>query len=235
MVIANMLNHHKQATIVFLLLTSTIVGCTNISESPLVLGSQSDLSSSQIYALVNQRRAEMDVTPLIYDPVLEGAAEAKARHMIEFGYWDHQDPLSGTQPWDFIQEAGYEYIYAGENLARGFDDSGKLVQGWMNSVSHRQTLLDARYSHTGIAAIEYTNEDDQLDWSVVQLLATPYDPHLHQDLEPSYITFAPLISRTYTNPWLWLALTIPSLLVFLYILKRNRPHKKPPSDSMWVN
>ena len=50
---------------------------------------------------------------------LVAAAQAKANNMFELQYWDHFGP-NGETPWMFISQAGYVYVYAGENLAKGF-------------------------------------------------------------------------------------------------------------------
>src|SRR5690606_38362299 len=82
------------------------------------------------------------------------ASEAKALHMLEKDYWSHADPGSSITPWFFLDEAHYAYYYAGENLAKDFTSSEELLEGWLNSPSHRQNLLDSRYSHIGVAVVE---------------------------------------------------------------------------------
>lgn len=111
------------------------------------------LRPSQIHLEVNQQRTQNNQEPLVYSRALERSACAKAKHMIEHDYWDHISP-DGLEPWYFIQDQRLEYSRAGENLARGFSDSQEVVDGWMNSRSHRLNLL-GDYTHQGICIHKY--------------------------------------------------------------------------------
>jgi hypothetical protein len=68
-------------------------------------------------------------------------------------YWAHVSPI-GTQPWFFITESGYQYRYAGENLARDFSDPDSVVKAWMNSPSHKDNLLSDKYHDIGVAVVD---------------------------------------------------------------------------------
>ena len=48
--------------------------------------------------------------------MLQEAAEKKAQDMIENNYFAHTSP-QGKTPWHWVEESGYDYRYAGENLA----------------------------------------------------------------------------------------------------------------------
>jgi hypothetical protein len=65
-------------------------------------------------------------------------------------------------------------LYAGENLARGFDSSADVVTAWMNSLEHRANLLSPNYTDIGFAV-----EDGTLTGSettlVVQEFGSPYN------------------------------------------------------------
>jgi hypothetical protein len=75
--------------------------------------------------------------------------------MIKRDYWAHIAP-DGKTPWAFINESGYKYRSAGENLAYGFDSSEQTVAGWMNSPSHRENMLKLDYKEVGFG-IAYSN------------------------------------------------------------------------------
>ena len=83
--------------------------------------------------------------------------------MLSENYWAHNSP-EGTTPWVFIKNAGYTYIYAGENLARGFDSSQEVVSAWMASPEHRANLLSGNYKDVGFAVVsgKLTGEDTVL-------------------------------------------------------------------------
>jgi hypothetical protein len=77
----------------------------------------------------------------------------KAAYMFEHNFWAHYAP-DGTSPWYFIKNAGYEYEYAGENLAKGFSNSSDVVTAWMNSPTHRENVLSPKYQDIGFAVVE---------------------------------------------------------------------------------
>ena len=73
--------------------------------------------------------------------------------MLAKGYWAHFAP-DGTSPWSFFLSFGYKYRYAGENLARDFQDAPSAVNAWMNSPSHRENILNPNYRDIGIGVVE---------------------------------------------------------------------------------
>jgi len=98
----------------------------------------------------NQGRVESLASPLTMNPLLEEAARKKAEDMAANGYFAHFSP-EGRAPWDFIKEAGYNFSYAGENLAIDFSDSVDVYQAWMDSPSHRANILNRNFKDIGIA------------------------------------------------------------------------------------
>lgn len=118
-----------------------------------VLGYASDVYSGDLIEATNREREKHNLQPLYENPKLSKAAELKARHMIENDYWAHIAP-DGTKPWDFFEEADYKYIFAGENLAKGFNTSKGVMAGWMNSEGHRANILNSQFLEIGIASID---------------------------------------------------------------------------------
>jgi hypothetical protein len=98
----------------------------------------------------NAERMSEGRSPLTVNPVLEESARLKAEHMAREGYFEHYAP-DGTSPWDFFRLAGYQFNYAGENLAVNFTDSRAVTRAWMRSPTHRDNILSERYSEIGIA------------------------------------------------------------------------------------
>ena len=106
--------------------------------------------SSDIVYLTNQARLQNGLKALATNPSLTTAAQHKAVDMLDRGYFDHTSP-DGRQPWDFIQTEGYQYIYAGENLALDYLDASTMFRGWMNSPEHRANILFPNYQEIGVA------------------------------------------------------------------------------------
>lgn len=103
----------------------------------------------------NESRIELGKSELAYNELLEQAAQLKAKDMAENGYFAHTSP-DGKTPWYFINQSGYKYENAGENLAVNFVDSDDVHDAWMNSPTHRENILRDRFSEIGIATAEGT-------------------------------------------------------------------------------
>lgn len=121
--------------------------------TPVVWGYSSNITPEEIIALTNKERVKMGVPEVSMDPLLTQAALSKAADMFARNYWAHNAP-DGTEPWKFVVDADYKYRYAGENLARDFDNSQAVVTAWMNSPSHKENLLSSRYQDIGVAVVQ---------------------------------------------------------------------------------
>ena len=121
-----------------------------------VLAYATEISSQRLLDSTNKQRTTNGKSPLKLNDKLTTAAQTKANDMAKRNYWSHVTP-DGQQPWSFVQNAGYSYLKAGENLAYGFDSSADTVTGWMNSKSHRENLLDSAYSEVGFGYANVAN------------------------------------------------------------------------------
>jgi len=140
----------------------------SIQFSEHLLSERSDIE--EIISLTNEFREKNNLPPLKENQLLNRAAEEKAKDMFKKGYFDHLGP-DGITPWYWIKELGYQYKYAGENLAKGFSDNEKMVQALMHSPSHRKNILNEKYQDIGIAAISGDFKDEGEKTIVVQLFA----------------------------------------------------------------
>ncbi|MBU2037038.1 hypothetical protein KJ866_02450 [Patescibacteria group bacterium] len=105
--------------------------------------------------LTNNDRQQKNLQPLKTSPRLEQAALLKAKDMMAKGYFDHQSP-EGKTPWYWLDQVGYDYQWAGENLAVNFVDSKDIEDAWMNSAGHRANILNVHFTEIGIAALPGT-------------------------------------------------------------------------------
>lgn len=144
--------HHTNLllTIVFLFLASFLIQTIKVN-FPSVLGIKADISSEQLLSLTNKERQDAGVNPLNFNEKLTEAATKKAQDMFEYNYWAHNSP-NGKTPWIFIKSSGYKYVYAGENLARGFTTPEDAIKAWMtSSAGHRENMLSSNYQDVGFA------------------------------------------------------------------------------------
>lgn len=154
-------NNHRAAllhnsNLLLLVLALFFLGMSSLvlkRSYPDILGISYSISVQELIALTNKTREEKGLPSLTLDERLSEAAAQKAQHMFTKNYWAHFAD-DGTTPWDFIKHSGYSYIYAGENLAKGFTHSSDIVNAWMNSQSHKDNILSDKYQHIGFAIVE---------------------------------------------------------------------------------
>ena len=113
----------------------------------------SSITPENIITLTNQERLGYGLNTLSKNAQLSAAALAKANDMFEKQYWDHFGP-NGESPWQFIRAAGYNYVYAGENLAKGFKTAEGVHEAWMASPTHKANIVSANYKDIGVAVVE---------------------------------------------------------------------------------
>ncbi len=136
-----------------------------------VLGYASNINASDVIAQINQQRQTSGAPALVPNSALNQAAFAKAQNMFTQQYWAHVAP-DGTQPWFFFKQAGYNYSIAGENLARDFANTPDMVSAWMQSPTHKENIMNARYRETGVAVVNGTLLGTETTL-VVQLFGSP--------------------------------------------------------------
>lgn len=120
---------------------------------PEVLGISYQITDVELLNLTNYERIQSGLAPLSLNRQLTSAAAKKGVHMFENNYWAHFAP-DGTSPWDIIRGEGYNYTYAGENLAKGFTTSYDAVEAWMKSPTHKANILSPNYAEVGFAITE---------------------------------------------------------------------------------
>lgn len=143
--------HHKSILAIILFLVFGGIFLSGIRSSyPSVLGISSDISVERLLALTNIERAKNGLPILNINSKLSESALNKADDMFAKNYWAHNSP-DGKTPWVFIKGSGYNYVYAGENLARGFETSDDVIKAWMVSPTHRENVLSANFREVGFA------------------------------------------------------------------------------------
>lgn len=147
---AKLLHHDSLLFVICSLLFCASLFSAVHKNYPQVLGISSNISSQELLTFTNQKRHDKGLSPLALNNELTHAAEQKAQHMFANNYWAHIAP-DGTTPWYFIKDSGYEYLYAGENLARGFNSAAAVVDAWMASPTHRENMLSSNYKEVGFA------------------------------------------------------------------------------------
>jgi len=138
-----------------------------------ILGYATDITIQKLYELTNYERQKYNLPPLNYNEKLSAAAYQKALDMFNKNYWAHFGP-NGETPWRFILNSGYQYEYAGENLAKNFLFSQNVVSAWMNSPTHRENILRKEYTDIGLAVVNGSLNGEPTTL-VVQMFGKPQE------------------------------------------------------------
>lgn len=130
----------------------------------------SSITPFTLVNLTNKERVSRGLNSLETNSQLTEAAYDKAADMFKKDYWDHFGP-NGETPWGFINSEGYVYIYAGENLAKGFSTAEGVHQAWMASPTHKANIINSNYKEIGIAVAEGELQGEQVTL-VVQMFGS---------------------------------------------------------------
>lgn len=122
----------------------------NMSQTGSVLGDRANVSMEALLEQTNKARQSNDLGALTINQKLNKAAYLKAKDMLDKEYWGHVSP-DGTEPWYWFSEAEYNYLKAGENLARNFHTAEAVNTAWMESPDHRRNILEPDYTEVGYA------------------------------------------------------------------------------------
>ena len=107
----------------------------------------------QAFDLINKKRAESGLEPLVWNDELSELARLHSQDMADQKYFSHRGS-DGSMVDDRADKLGIKNWSAiGENIAfeRGFNDAASFaVERWMESPAHKQNLLDKRWKETGM-------------------------------------------------------------------------------------
>ena len=109
-----------------------------------------DSYAVQVLNLVNAERAKLGLDALTYDSVLTRAADTRAVEIKSL--FSHTRP-DGRSCFTVLDEVGYSYLKAGENIAYGQQTPKEVMTAWMNSDGHRANIL-GDYDYIGIGVYE---------------------------------------------------------------------------------
>ncbi len=133
----------------------------------------SEITAEAMIKLTNQSRLESGLESLSVNSKLSRAAYLKASDMLKFDYFDHTSP-SGIDPWHWIKSAGYNYHYAGENLAIDFITAEGTHRALMESSSHKENILNPHFKEIGVAVLEGEFKGSN-STVVVEMFASPFN------------------------------------------------------------
>ncbi|MDR6218720.1 CAP domain-containing protein [Deinococcus soli (ex Cha et al. 2016)] len=164
-------------TLIPLLLALTLTACTT-PDAPTPGGTSgtaarpSTTEAAELLRLTNATRAQgatcngvrLPPAPAVtYNATLERAATLHAQDMAQAGYFSHTG-LDGSAPSDRIGRAGYDWGYAGENIAAGQLTPAEVHAAWLASHDgHCELIMDAHMRELGVGLAR--NAEGRLYWT----------------------------------------------------------------------
>ncbi len=130
-----------------------------------------EIASAVLIDLTNENRVAYNQQPLVRSTKLDIAAELKGNDMANKQYFSHDSP-EGVTPWYWFRQAGYNFLYAGENLAINFTDASEVEEAWLGSPTHRANIMNAQFREIGIATVQGVYNNYPTIY-IVQMFGTP--------------------------------------------------------------
>jgi uncharacterized protein YkwD len=129
----------------------------------------SSASEKQLVSLTNQSRAAAGLRALRVDSALTSIARWRSKDMITRNYFSHNIPPSGYNVFHVLDQKGYCYAIAGENIGWNNypDDIATAVvhNSFMQSAGHRSNILGKRWDVIGVGA--YKGPTGKKMWTVI--------------------------------------------------------------------
>lgn len=101
---------------------------------------------------IKKERKKKGLQTLTWNEQLFKAAQEHYVGMANGDFFDHRQLARR------VKEEGYNYSAIAENIAAGDDRPEDVVDGWMNSPSHRHNILNPNYTEIGVG--HHYREDD---------------------------------------------------------------------------
>ncbi|MHC0038786.1 CAP domain-containing protein [Pseudoneobacillus sp. C159] len=103
----------------------------------------------QMFDLTNAERVQHRLLILTWDQHVRNTAREHSLDMATNNYFDHIN-LEGESPFDRMKKDQISFQIAGENLAYGQFSSIFAHEGLMNSLGHRENILQKEFEYLGI-------------------------------------------------------------------------------------
>ncbi|MFJ5713436.1 CAP domain-containing protein [Neobacillus sp. NPDC093127] len=110
-------------------------------------------TAKEIFDITNVLRMRHNLKPLIWDEITAEVAFGHSKDMFENNDFSHTSKKFGDLD-TRLKAAQVDFVAAGENIAAKYTDGPAVVEGWLNSKGHRETLLNKDYSHLGVGVFQ---------------------------------------------------------------------------------
>ena len=112
----------------------------------------------EVLRLVNKERAKVGANPLTFAKDLAASAYVRAVELPT--KFSHTRP-NGTKCFTAMPQRGH---ILGENLAGGHTSPKQVVQAWMDSKTHRENILNPKFTELGVVYYYQANSKYKHYW-----------------------------------------------------------------------
>lgn len=132
-------------------------------------GAFSSTSEQELIARTNQSRLDAGLTALDVDVELTSIARWRSKDMADRSYFSHSIPPEGRKVFGVIEEEGYCFTLAGENIGWNTHSDGvatdEIHQAFLASPGHRANIVAEPWNAIGVGA--YKGPDGTKRWTVL--------------------------------------------------------------------
>jgi uncharacterized protein YkwD len=107
----------------------------------------------QILDITNVIRDRHNLNILKWEEKAAVVAYGHSKEMKEANYFSHTSARYGSLS-DRLNAANVPFQLAGENIAAHYVDGPAVVEGWLNSQGHRESLLSVDFTHLGVGVYQ---------------------------------------------------------------------------------
>ncbi|WP_342430481.1 CAP domain-containing protein [Neobacillus sp. FSL H8-0543] len=121
-------------------------------------------AEKEIFDITNVLRVRHDLNPVLWDDETAKVAYGHSKDMSDSDDFSHISKQFGDLS-DRLKAAKVTYLSAGENIAANYSDGPAVVEGWLNSKTHRESLLSEEFTHLGVGVYQkyYTQNFIRID------------------------------------------------------------------------
>ncbi len=113
-----------------------------------------DAYAAEVLELTNEERVKVGLSELKTYSSLQHAANKRSKESEQDFNPDHTRP-DGKDFYTVLGEYNINYNLAGENIAKGQLTPEEVVEGWMNSLGHRDNILNDSFNNMGVGVYQY--------------------------------------------------------------------------------
>lgn len=149
----------------------------------------SAFEANDVVSAINLERKSMGLSSLSVSDPLSKASKNKALDLIGKSKLEHTKSPYGVA-WSTLQNVGYSYSFAGENLALGTESAEETVRMWMRSLGHRENILNGDFREIGVSVF----------WGLYKGEVSPYVVAYFGTPKKQENNVTPIVSSATTAP-----------------------------------